>query len=374
MDALILSCSTGGGHNAAGLAIKEELLRRGHTVEMFDPYSLVSEKLASGIGNSYIKLVQKIPFLFGTMYLLGDIYRKLPIYSPVYQLNSRVAKRLRKYLKMNHFDVIIMPHLFPAEITTYLKKHNTDMPKTVFVATDYVCIPFTEETDCDYYVIPHKELASNFIGRGIPEEKLLPFGIPAGRAFSEDIEKREAKRRLGLDPEMDYYLITGGSIGAGKLQETVKVLFRYAKGRERLRLIVICGNNEKLYKKMKARYPELVILIKSTSRMAEYMKACDLFFSKAGGLSSTEAAVAGVPLIHISPLPGCEVINMNFFVEHGMSLGVKNIRKGLLPAVERLQNAEVLSVMKKNQRKCIGMSARDQICDWLEQFAGADTE
>ncbi len=374
MDALILSCSTGGGHNAAGYAIKEELLRRGHTVEMFDPYCLVSEKLASGIGNSYIKLVQKLPFLFGTMYVLGDIYRKLPIYSPVYQLNSHVAKRLRKYLKKNHFDVIIMPHLFPAEIITYLKKHNIDIPKTVFVATDYVCIPFTEETDCDYYVIPHKELASNFIGRGIPEEKLLPFGIPAGRAFSEEIGKKEAKSRLGLDVEMDYYLITGGSIGAGKLQETVKVLSSYAKSRERLRLIVICGNNEKLYRKMKTRYSDKIILIKSTSHMAEYMKACDLFFSKAGGLSSTEAAVAGVPLIHISPLPGCEVINMNFFVEHGMSLGVKNIRKGLLPAVERLQNAEVLSVMKKKQRKCIDVSARNRICDWLEQLAGADTE
>lgn len=29
MDALILSCGTGGGHNAAGAAIKEELIKRG---------------------------------------------------------------------------------------------------------------------------------------------------------------------------------------------------------------------------------------------------------------------------------------------------------------------------------------------------------
>ena len=36
MDALILSCSTGGGHNAAGTAIKEELEVRGHHVTMMD--------------------------------------------------------------------------------------------------------------------------------------------------------------------------------------------------------------------------------------------------------------------------------------------------------------------------------------------------
>ena len=38
--------------------------------------------------------------------------------------------------------------------------------------------------------------------------------------------------------------------------------------------------------------------------MADYMAACDVFITKPGGLSSTEAAVAGIPLIHISPIPG----------------------------------------------------------------------
>ena len=52
MDALILSCSTGGGHNAAGTAIKEELEVRGHHVTMMDPYELVSHKLAEEVGNS----------------------------------------------------------------------------------------------------------------------------------------------------------------------------------------------------------------------------------------------------------------------------------------------------------------------------------
>lgn len=368
MDALILSCSTGGGHNAAGMAIREELLRRGHSVKMFDPYTLVSEKLASGIGNSYVKLVQKIPFLFGTAYLLGDIYRKLPVYSPVYQLNRRAAERLKKYLEKNHVDVIVMPHLFPAEITTYLKRHNVNVPLTVFVATDYVCIPFTEETDCDYYVIPHEDLISNFVERGIPKEKILSFGIPVKKAFSADIQKEEAKKRLGLDAQKNYYLITGGSIGAGKLQTAVDVLYHYTADDENIRLIVICGNNENLYRKIAGTYPDKVIVVKSTSHMAEYMKACEVFFSKAGGLSSTEAAVARVPLVHISPLPGCEVINMNFFVSHGMSIGVKNLKKGLPAAAERLQDFSVLSVMKKNQRQNTGIPAREQICDWLEQM------
>ena len=39
MEALILSCGTGGGHNSAGIAVKEELLLRGHHVTMLNPYT-----------------------------------------------------------------------------------------------------------------------------------------------------------------------------------------------------------------------------------------------------------------------------------------------------------------------------------------------
>lgn len=84
MDALILSCSTGGGHNAAGFAVKEELERRGHQVTMLDPYTLAGKSLDKLVGNGYIKTAQKAPHFFGFLYKLGDGYRKLPVHSPVY--------------------------------------------------------------------------------------------------------------------------------------------------------------------------------------------------------------------------------------------------------------------------------------------------
>ena len=111
MDALILSCSTGGGHNAAGTAIKEELEVRGHHVTMMDPYELVSHKLAEEVGNIYVKMVQHSPKLFGFVYSLGGIVRNIPGKSPVYYANIRVAKKLRQYLQKSPADVILMPHL-----------------------------------------------------------------------------------------------------------------------------------------------------------------------------------------------------------------------------------------------------------------------
>ena len=65
MKALILSCGTGGGHNAAGRAIKEELERRGDPVLMLNPYDLAGKHTAKRIDETYIKTVQAAPRLFG---------------------------------------------------------------------------------------------------------------------------------------------------------------------------------------------------------------------------------------------------------------------------------------------------------------------
>ena len=98
---MILSCSTGGGHNAAGAAIRDELEARGHHVTMMDPYELVSHKLAEEIGNVYVKMVQRSPKLFGVVYALGGMVRRVPGKSPVYYANIAVAKKLKEYLDEN---------------------------------------------------------------------------------------------------------------------------------------------------------------------------------------------------------------------------------------------------------------------------------
>ena len=367
MDALILSCSTGGGHNAAGEALREELAGRGHHVEMFDPYSLISHRLAAGVGNVYIRLVQKSPSLFGIVYLLGEMFRRLPFRSPVYFANKRPARVLERYLKQHHVDVVIMPHLFPAEMMTYLKGRGVTLPLSVFVATDYACIPFTEETNCDYYVIPHRELIPDFTGKGIPKEKIKPFGIPVRKMFSENISKEEAKEKLGLKQDTSYYLIAGGSIGAGELKKVVKAFAQAVTVQEKhVKLIIICGNNDKIYKEFCNTYESRAIVLQKTDKMALYMKACDLFVSKPGGLSSTEAAVAGVPMLHSGPIPGCETKNRRFFKNHGISVALKQLEmKSIRNILMQLEN--ISKVQKSEERQVIPQNARERICDWLEE-------
>ncbi len=368
MEILVLSCSTGGGHNTAAQAIAEELSARGHKVTTLDPYQLAGEHLATVVGNTYIGLVQKNPFLFGIVYAIGNAYRRIPGRSPVYWANRRMVKYLRRYLQKNRFDLAVMTHLFPAEIFTHMKNESIPVPKTILVATDYTCIPFTEETRCDYYVIPSPKLAEEFRQRGIPQNKIVPLGIPVRRQFQTRITKAEAKKRLQLDPEKHYILLSGGSIGAGKIRTVIKVLKKYLRRNRNTVLIVLCGNNQKLQKRLLAAHgtdPQIQIL-SSTSRIALYMKASDLFLSKPGGLSSTEGAAANIPMIHIPPIPGCETKNAAFFAKYGLSLSVRNIRKQLLPAVEYLQKPENIKRMKERQEQYISGKAAERICRFIE--------
>ncbi len=370
MDALILSCSTGGGHNAAGNAVLEELQRRGHHAEIWDPYELVSRRFAERIGNTYIKTAQRMPALFGLIYLLGEGYRRLPFRSPVYLANRKIAVLLEKRLKEHPVDWIIMPHLFPAEVITYMKQHGMKVPKTVFIATDYTCIPFTEETECDYYIIPDEELLPEFAGRGIPKERILPIGIPINQSFLEEYTKEEAKKHLGLSPEKHYILVSGGSIGAGSLKQAVEVVCGYMEQKKEVECIVVCGNNDHLFHKLKkrAKYTERLHVLKNTEKMYLYMKASDVFISKPGGLSSTEAAASGTTLIHISPIPGCELANQRFFAKHHMCIPVGNIQKRLIPAVIYAGKRQVAEKMRQAQTRCVNRHACKEICDWLERF------
>lgn len=368
MEALIMSCSTGGGHNSAGLAVAEELRRRGHLVTMLDPYELVSEKTARLIGDSYVKLVQRSPQTFGCVYALGEAYRHLPIHSPVFLANKRMVDTVWKYLEQHHFDVIIMSHMYPAHIMASLKERGAELPQTILLATDYTCIPFMEEASCDYYVIPSVELRKEFCKRGIPDSQILPLGIPVRKEFYA-LSYEEAREQVHFERERSYILLSGGSIGVGRIEKAVKTCIKYLRKNPEWNLVVICGNNQKLFEKLSAAYGGAcrIRILKSTAKMADYVKACDVFISKPGGLSSTEAAVSGKPLIHLAPIPGCESRNVKFFEKRGMSLYAKKPGWRLWLALKKLEKKAAVRQMLDAQAHYVNGKAVLQLCDFLEQ-------
>lgn len=369
MKALILSCNTGGGHNSAARAIAEEMHDRGDEAYVLDYLCLAGEGVSRLVGDGYVQIVKRTPRLFGIAYKLGMVVSRLMRKSPVYYVNGRMAKYLDSYLREHPVDVLVMPHLYPAETITYMKRKGMNLPLTVAVMTDYTCIPFWEETDCDYYVLPHEALRKSCVKRGIPEEKLRTFGIPVSKSCRKEVSQETARKKLGLDPEEKYFLAAGGSMGAGDLSELVQKLL---EGTKREKILVICGSNQKAEQKLKKQFggEERVQVLGFTTQMPLYLRACDVLFTKPGGLTSTEAAVIGVPMIHTAPIPGCETVNRKFFMKAGMSWSAMTLKGQVEKGIELMDDQNAAREMVKKQKKQIHGDAVER----LYQFIRLETE
>lgn len=377
MKAVVLSCNTGGGHNAAAHAIAEAMTQRGHQAYVLDYLTLAGENVSKAVGDSYIQLVQRTPKAFGAVYDLGMAVSTHMERSPVYYANAAMARYLREYFTQNPVDVIFATHLYPAETLTWMRRHGESLPPVIAVATDYTCIPFWEETDCDRYVIPHEDLIDQFAARGVPAEKLCPLGIPVSPAYAVPVTAAEARARLSLPQDKKLYLIVGGSMGAGNLGRLTDDVSRLTG--EEAELLVICGSNESMQKRLTARFhrdPRIRILGK-TDQMRLLLAACNVLFTKPGGLTSTEAVAARIPLVHTEPIPGCETENRNFFLRHGLSVTGKTIRAQARAGRMLVEDEGARNEMLRAQCSVLHCDAAESICklaEALQKDRGLTTE
>lgn len=349
MNILILSCNTGEGHNAAGHAVEEAAIARGHNVIFMDAMLLNGQRTSNIVGGAYVGIVKHTPLLFGLIYRLGMMISNRYIKSPVYYANTLLAEKFSKYIEDNNIDAVVMPHLYPAETITYMKKHHMLNAVTVAVGTDYTCIPFWEETDCDYYVIPHEALADEYIKRGVAADRLLPYGIPVKQSFVRRADRTTARRRCHLPDDVNVYLVMNGSMGFGRLVVFAGLFARKCTHDEHI--VIICGNNKKLYRVLSRRFSsnKNIHIIGYTHHVSDYMDSCDVIFTKPGGLTSTEALVKNIPIVHTAPIPGCEMKNRDFFCSRGLSLTSRHIQTQIHMGMALAENKRLRNKMLSSQ-------------------------
>ncbi len=365
MKVLILSCNTGQGHNSAGLAVKEELERREIPCEMKDALSFARGHASRTISGAYINMATRAPSLFGSLYRLGGAISSPKRKSPVYYANTRYARPLKAYIEEQGFTAVVTPHLFPAETLTYLKRRGGLSVPCYAVATDYTCIPFWEETELDGYFLPHKDLIAEFAEKGLPREKLIPTGLPVSGQYLLHMEKRMARKRLGLPEDAPVFLVMTGSMGFGDISSfTLDLLLTCPREAS---IVILTGNNGPLKAKIDTDFARerRVRTVSFTREVSLYMDACDVLLSKPGGLTSTEAAVKNVPLVHTRPIPGCETKNARFFSSRGLSLFAEEPREAARAAALLAGNESLREQMRTRQREALPEDAAGAVVSCL---------
>ena len=356
MKVLILSCSTGGGHNACAKYILDELKLNNIDCEFKDFYDIVNKKMKNFSEKLYLSTLNGNGKIFKTVYKLGDLYSKTKLKSPVYIVNKLHKKKLYNYIVNNNIDLVITTHIFPAFTLTSIKK----IP-FILVATDYTACPFMEEAKPNYYIIQNG-IEKDFIDKGVDNEKLIKTGIPISTNFIKS--SKNIKYNLNINNEKTI-LIMLGSMGFGNINEIITPLLK----EENIKLIVVCGSNTKLYNELNSIKNDKLITLGFVKNINDLIYTADIVMSKPGGLSSTEIASISKPLLHIFPIPGIETYNTNFFQKRKMSIKcntneaiIKNTKKLLID--KDLQNKLI-----NNQKKYINKnSAKDLIALIKEKF------
>ncbi len=374
MKVLILSCNTGEGHNAAGKAVLERVLYEGHQAVMLDYYLLAGKTTSKLVGQAYVKTAKNFPRFFGFIYKLGGLISNKRFKSPVYYTNTLMAKHLKAYLDENDYDVIVTPHLFPAETLTYMKRKEMLSIKTVAIATDYTCIPFWEETECDYYVIAHEDLLPEYLEKGMDASNIYSFGIPVKMAFCQPQNKTQIRSRLHLPLDKPLYLVMSGSMGFGKIQLFAYELIRNCQNGEHI--IIICGNNKKLRKTLRREFrnQKNIHIIGYTNHVSDFMDACDVIYTKPGGLTSSEALAKNIPIVHTAAIPGCELKNRDFFVSRGMSVAAEHIHTQVAQGKMLVENSAVRGGMLEAQRTYAHKDAGLELFHLLEKITNEKPE
>ena len=316
MRVLILTCNTGGGHNAVAAALAESFRRLGVSFDTADGLSFISQKASRFVSKWHTRFYRRYPKLYKAGYMSAENDAESNDRdNPVYRYMARGARRLDRAIQDGGYDAVVCVHVIPAMMMTELRRQHETGPVFCFVATDYTCSPTVGGCTPDICVIPHEELAEEFVSCGIARETLLAAGIPVRAVFRERGDRAAARSELALPPEGRHIVLMSGSIGCGPMADIAAEL---EKRMERGDFAsVLCGSNRQMLYALRRRGFRRVEAVGFTNRVHRYMDSADVLVSKPGGISITEAGTRGTPLLLADMVGGCETRNQEFFHAHG---------------------------------------------------------
>jgi 1,2-diacylglycerol 3-beta-galactosyltransferase len=342
---LLLLADTGGGHRASAQAVARELVRLpdAPAPHLLDPFVHAAPRPVGWTVGLYSPLIRHLPPLWGALFHASNSR------PAVAALRATVLRLLEPGLTelvdaLSPTAVVSFHPLVNHAAARVLRGRPGPPIPLITVITDLVDVHSAWICDdIDAIVTPSAAALNRIRAAGIDADRCFDLGMPVDESFTvrppTAVERRELRRRLGLDPARRTVLLTGGGEGSGGLLRRARALC--AAGLD-LQLVVICGRNAGVRERLlglEPRPPTRLHVEGFVPNMAEWLRASDLLVSKAGPATITEALCAGVPLLITSHLPGQERGNVDLVVTVGAGRHVPS-DAALVDAVAELVRPE----------------------------------
>lgn len=334
---LFLSATVGAGHNRASEAIKAALLERDPKIKtlIIDSYRYASAIWGRMAADGYIQMVKFLPQLYGYLYEHGEKDSRVAEHNALYSFKSWVTQlvthNFRRLLLRFHPHAIVCTHAFPCGIASMLKE-EFQIP-LIGVVTDFTVHPFWFYKNVDLYSVASQEVKDLLERGGIEPARITVTGIPVDERFSLPTSREEIRGRLGLSADLPALLVMGGGVGIGPIGRILRVL---RKMKQPVQVLVVVGTNKRLKKRLETYAKKLngstgksplreIRVYGFVDHVHELMRCSDLVISKPGGLTSSEALAAELPLIMVNPLPGQEQRNSHYLIKKKVAVMAKKV-------------------------------------------------
>jgi len=303
---LILTSSTGGGHDARAEAFAEwcfQLYR--HEVDVRIEQMLEKSSVVNRAGVGFYNRIQKIaPWLHTAFYTFVELLS---------YINSRDVTFGRSYFisVLREYE----PHLI-LSVHDCLNRGFFQLARETLGANRVRCVTYCGEFSGGWgysrnWIEPSVDLyfsrtptARDFaVKSGIaPEKSRVRGNLMLPRALLETVAAAERGnfrvKRLGLRPDLfTVFLATGGN-GANQHLELLPALVKYA---DRVQAIVICGKNKQSYNELvhwRANHPDFNCYLEGYSEVVHLlMQASDAIVTRGGTTTCAKALHFRCPII-----------------------------------------------------------------------------
>lgn len=354
---VVLACGGTGGHLFPGIAVAEELQRRGHEVLL-----LISEKKVDadasakygGLEFAVVPAVAKPPTLSPKM---------LPFLIRVW----KTAGRCRRLLQERRADVVLgmggftsLPPVYAGHrlgLRTYVHDSNA-VPGKSNVLTSRFCTK----------VLLGLEAARRFF----PKRETRVTGTPVRGEMRNLPGREEARSKHTLDPARPVVLVVGGSQGARRVNSLVLEASRKLGGRVQWLHVAGKGDFDRVSGEAEGLDHHRVLAF--CDDMPTAYAAADVVLCRSGASSLTELSLLGIPSLLI-PYPHAaddhQTRNAEVFAGGG---GAIMLPEGALTGAKLaaevgglLEDAKRLRSMAAGMRSLAVDDAAGRICDELEQ-------
>lgn len=380
MKILILSATTGGGHMSAANALKNYIMsvESDAEVNIIDAIQVVSPTLNKVVTGGYVYLATKTPKMYGGIYKTSD--KDTSLNKAVNIATSQIGKKLLPIIEKYQSDVIITTHAFASEMAAMLKGDGEiDIP-VVSIITDFASHKTYINENVNAYIVSSREMVEDMVARGVPREKVYPFGIPVKQEFYNEVSRRDILIEEGLDPDLKTVLIMAGSFG---VTDVLKIYHNIVNAKPDFQVILITGRNEKLYetfdrylsktilqnaliaefnseqehlfktvkKPRKPKPSKPTKLLYFTEEIPRYMHISDLIVTKPGGLTVSEAIASDLPIAAYKPIPGQEEQNVEFLTAKNMAVRLIKGKECTNTITELLTDDTILEDMRASIKR-----------------------